>query len=193
MNAKQVQTALERYYRPISKYVLNNTYIFNGNYGETDMLIVKNSGMVYDVEIKISRADFQCDFKKVGKHTQLQHGYWEYTDPRRTIRRGPDRVPLRDDDGRLLFDEDPITHRYDTTDRPHRFYFAVPADLVQPGEVPLYAGLLYIHPSGAVEKVREAKLLHKDKLDLDARLCKKFYFKWLYALGLPTPESENPE
>lgn len=57
--------------------------------------------------------------------------------------------------------------------RPNYFYFAVPENLIQPEEVPDYAGLLYVckHVKrhalyfGTAREVKSPKRLHREKID----------------------------
>ena len=52
------------------KYVIENLYVFNW---ESDKLIETRSGLFYEFEIKVSRADFKNDFKnKKDKHAILE-------------------------------------------------------------------------------------------------------------------------
>lgn len=163
MKAADIQKALDRYYMPISRYVVPNVYFFGHGYCETDCLIVKENGFIYDIEIKISRSDFKADFKKQDKHQIIQQG----------------QTPCR---GRYI--QDPETGRYVIAgvgtlipaERPNRFYYAVPERLIKISDLPSYAGLLYITPTGSVIKIKEAPLLHKEVVPHESRLCRKFYF-----------------
>ena len=56
------------------KYIVENLYVFDW---ESDMLIKTRSGYWYEVECKISFADFKNDFKhKWQKHELLKTGEW---------------------------------------------------------------------------------------------------------------------
>ena len=48
----------------------------------------------------------------------------------------------------------------------NRFYFVVPKKMIQPDEVPLYAGLIYYKGKRGFEVVRNAPLIHKEKQPL---------------------------
>lgn len=41
---------------------------------ESDVFVIRDSGICYDFEVKISRKDYFADFKKKGKHDQIQAG-----------------------------------------------------------------------------------------------------------------------
>jgi hypothetical protein len=47
------------------------------------------------------------------------------------------------------------------------FYFACPADLIHPSEIPAYAGLLWIDRRGGVHVIKSAPVIHKNKPDKD--------------------------
>ena len=70
MECSQVVRALNiKYVNAL--YRVNNVYFFGNSYGETDFLVVQQSKLIFDVEIKISRSDFFADFKKFTKHQIL--------------------------------------------------------------------------------------------------------------------------
>ena len=68
--------------------------------------------------------------------------------------------------------------------RPNYFYYAVPEGMIQPEEVPEYAGLIwilkeysYIRQSYVIKK--QAPQLHKQKYkDAELNLGEKFYYNW---------------
>lgn len=164
---KQIQDVLEKHYdRGGIKYTVSNLYLFKNNW-ETDFLLVqKTSGYCYEIEIKTSRSDFFNDFKKVEKHTILREGTHQVKKYR------------------YKFDPETkktVTNHYYVTKewkfRPNRFYYCVPENLIKIEEVPEYAGLMYVI-GDKVKTVKEAKFIHKEKLDLIKPLCDKFYHYW---------------
>lgn len=52
------------------RFIINNAYIFDG--WESDFITVTESMYVYEIECKMSKSDFQDDFKKRDKHTLLE-------------------------------------------------------------------------------------------------------------------------
>lgn len=165
-NAKFIDTALRNYYDSQALYMVSNIYAFHRRYQETDFLIVKtNNKYCYDIEIKVSKADFKADFKKTQKHDILENGAYKAKHKTfKTVNGKRKMYPA----GRMI----------KVTDRPNRFYFAVPEGLIQAEDVPEYAGLLYISKTGVVTKVKESKILHKNPLNIEKMLCRKFYFYW---------------
>lgn len=59
MTAKDIEKACEQ--QLSYDYIINNVYFFEN---ESDVLLIRKSGIILSYEIKISRRDFKCDFKK---------------------------------------------------------------------------------------------------------------------------------
>ena len=82
------------------------------------------------------------------------------------------------------FTTKPNKHRvlgsaFNNNKMPNKFYYAVPPELVQPEEVPQYAGLVWVHPYG-VQPKKEAPFLHKTKYTAEQLgLTAKFYHRML--------------
>ena len=87
------------------KYVMENLTVYKW---ESDTLLVTKSGYAYEIEIKISRADFKNDFK----HKEKKHFFLE---------------------GKGM--KDALGREYDDRWRPNYFYYAVPEGLISPDEV----------------------------------------------------------
>lgn len=95
MNASDIVTVLNRFYLTNPKYLISNLYVFGW---ESDYLALTRSGYWYEVEVKISRADFFADFKKKKKHEVLsgikdglRPNYFAYACPEGLI--APEEVP----------------------------------------------------------------------------------------------------
>ena len=141
---KKIQDMLRLYFLSSStkKYDVANLFIYGW---ESDYLAITKSMMAYEVEIKISRADFKNDLKKkTDKHLLLEGGE--------------------------------MLGRFNKeSGMPNYFYYAVPDGLVQPDEIPDYAGLIYV--KYGVTIVKEAKKLTDEKFDPDKmKLTDKFYY-----------------
>ena len=142
---KKIQDVLRMYFLSPStkKYDIANLFIYGW---ESDYLIITQSMLAYEIEIKVSRADFKNDLKKkTDKHLLLEGG------------------------GKLgRFNKE--------SGMPNYFYYAVPDGLIQPEEVPEYAGLIYVKVYG-VTIVKEAKKLTDEKFDPEKmKLTDKFYY-----------------
>lgn len=158
-----------------TRFKIANAYIFHD--WETDYFVVQyESEYCYDIEVKISRADFFADFKKINKHSILSEGTYK----RHSYQ------PVLDDMGNRVKDAGgytEYTESYTTAVcnfRPNKFYYCVPEGLIKPSEVPEYAGLMYARRSD-IYTVKEAKFIHKKKLKFDAKLCDKMYSYWVKA------------
>ena len=164
---KSIQNLLEsRFDSGNIKYTVSNLYLFRYNW-ETDFLVVqKNTGYCYEIEIKISRSDFLNDFKKVDKHSIIKNGTYVLK-----------KYKYRWDKELNKSISEPNYVDTEWKFRPNKFYYCVPEGLISKEEVPDYAGLMYANEFG-VTTIKEPKFLHKDKLDLEKPLCDKFYYYW---------------
>ena len=127
-----IQRALRNKYHGTSKYVVENIYIFNHDW-ESDIFALKTNGYCYEVEIKISKADFFADLKKVKKHSILSTGKYN--------------------EGHGMRD-----HKF----RPNKFYYCCPKGLIDVQDVPEYAGLLEVQEWGScIEEIKKAPFIHK--------------------------------
>jgi hypothetical protein len=102
---------------------------------ECDVISVSKSDYIYEWEIKISRSDFKKDFIKE-KHSHILNEKFTYTRKGEKLWR--------------------VTNY---------FNYVVPKDLISLGEVPEYAGLVYINDDLTFEVIKKPKLLHKIKAD----------------------------
>ena len=169
------------------KFYADGLYVFEW---ESDKLIWTKAGYIYEFEIKISRADFKNDFKhKADKHAILQgptaeeqmmpcfYEHYERYNHKRYATVGDYRATLSPNSMEFR-----ANHR-----RPNYFYYAVPTGLIEPDEVPPYAGLIYIdaeyrYIAQSFRIVREAPRLHREKYtDAQLNLGEKFYYNWATA------------
>ena len=115
---------------------------------EADHFSVTKTGYSYEVEVKISRSDYFADFKKP-KHTLIK-SIFEKKHP-----------------GKAGY-----------SNCPNRFYFACPAGLIKPDEVPKYAGLIYREDVSCCV-VKKAPLLHDVPFNEKEMLFYKYYYGYL--------------
>lgn len=167
MSSQQIQQALEARFGN-DKYLVPNCYFFSW---ESDFLVVKQSGYIYEIEIKISRSDFFADFNKVFKHRALVTGI-------ETSKTG---VPYSDIDTHKAH-VDLTSEAFYLTEhkrlRPNKFFYACPQGLLRSEEIPNYAGLMYLSDLGTMDIIKPAPWLHRDKIEVEKRLCNKFYRYW---------------
>ena len=168
--------------------MLENTYIFRW---ESDFFAISKSGLVHEIEVKISRSDFKADFKKVKKHQELEMAQsgmkmftvrhrLEYEYQAESIRGTFARKNSTKDfevpgiyKGVKLFQS---VISFQNVFTPNRFYYACPEGLIEKSEVPKYAGLYYIDKWGGLKMVKQAPILHRRKFNYEPILLKKFYY-----------------
>lgn len=182
LTEQSIQRRLDHFFASW-KYNVDGLYVFGW---ESDKLIWTKSGYIYEFEIKVSRADFRNDFKnKKEKHLILKgpteeerfmpHFYESYEHNRHLYSSFEDYVSRVSPDSRDLI----ANHR-----RPNYFYYAVPEGLIQPEEVPEYAGLIWILKEyrdvrAAYTVPKQAPVLHKRKYkDGELNLAEKFWYNW---------------
>lgn len=125
------------------KYEMMNLFVYGW---ESDYLAITQSMLAYEVEIKISRADFKNDANhKKDKHLLFEGG--------NMIGRFPKDSPM-----------------------PNYFYYAVPDGLVSADEVPDYAGLLYLGHYGVKHEKEAKKLTDEKFDPSKLKLMDKFYY-----------------
>jgi hypothetical protein len=150
---KTIIELLYKKYKNENGLKLSNMYIFKSDW-ESDFFVQKYNNYTYEFEIKISRADFFHDFKKVNKHCILKEGKY---------------VSYKDKNNVESYKEHPV--------RPNKFFYVVPYNLIKVEEIPPYAGLIHVVGNELIT-IKEAPFLHKEKLDLRLSLCMKFYYNW---------------
>jgi len=104
---------------PRRSTIARNTHAING--WEADILIIQDSGRVYEVEVKVSVSDFRREFEvrtKKHKHRSICTGIQQLS----------------------AYRSEPITLS--------RFYFAMPKDVYEKvkAEIPEYAGVIVVVP-----------------------------------------------
>lgn len=171
------------------KYKADGLYVFSW---ESDKLIWTKSGYIYEFEIKISRSDFKNDFKhKKEKHIVLASTIAR--DKAKEIQMSL--FEQKEKDHPNHWSRESLERYYGDIDTmakgkrmPNYFYYAVPTGMLEPDEVPPYAGLIYIDSEYRYVKqsyriVKEAPQLHKTKYtDAELNLGEKFYYNWQTAL-----------
>ena len=170
------------------KYKADGLYVFSW---ESDKLIWTKSGYIYEFEIKISRSDFKNDFK----HKKEKHIVLASTIDRDKAKEIQMSLFEQKEQENRHWSREMLESRYGDIDAmvkgkrmPNYFYYAVPTGMLEPDEVPPYAGLIYIDSEYRYVKqsyriVKEAPQLHKTKYtDAELNLGEKFYYNWQTAM-----------
>lgn len=163
---KAYQVLWKNYFNKV-KYCAQNIYCFHHKYKETDFLVVQNNGYCIDIELKLSRQDFLRDKNKIHKHSILKNGFFT--------------LNYKYFEG---FTEHKAGEPICTNNRPNKFFYCCPEGMIKEDELEPHEGLLYITELGKIKKIKEPKFLHKEKLDLEPVLCRKFYYSYLKIKGL---------
>lgn len=169
MTAEDIQQALRAYFdqSQTGRYHVNNVYFFNHYWGESDFLTFSKAGLVHEIEIKISLADFKADFAKPKHRYMATPNGW-------VIVRGHEFRPGWEDNwgAQTGIQALPL---HDVA--PNRFSFAVPQSIVEKviDRVPAYAGLYAIHTSTA-RQIRKAPILHDTHHNFTSQLLDKYWW-----------------
>ena len=160
------------------KYDIDGLYIFGW---ESDKFIETRAGLIYEFEVKISKADFKNDFKhKKDKHIILE-GEEKYGDkylPKyyELLEEAKSRGERAVAGFKRYYDGNPY-YLVGGHKRPNYFYYCTPPDMITVEDVPWYAGLVYIDKSGLITIKKKAPKLHNDKIkDDELGLGEKFYY-----------------
>lgn len=187
LTEQSIQQRLNHFFAT-HKYKADGLYVFSW---ESDKLIWTKSGYIYEFEIKISRADFKNDFK----HKKEKHIVLASTIARDKAKEMQMSLFEEKANEKNAWSREYLERRYGDIDEmakgkrmPNYFYYAVPTGMIEPDEVPPYAGLIYIDSeyrfvNQSYRIVREAPQLHKTKYtDAELNLGEKFYYNWQTAL-----------
>jgi len=180
MNSTQIQNILRANYN--HDYVLENQYIF---YWESDYFGITKTGYVWEIEVKISVSDFRADFQKNFKHRCLMFNKQKLVahENQETITRKP--AGMIEKNGRLVRQWEDVGEGYcrliyGKNIIPNRFFYAAPAEIASKVAklVPKYAGLLAIGDRNEIKVIKNAPLLHREKMfeQLKTTLLSKFYY-----------------
>ena len=187
LTEQSIQQRLNHFFASY-KYKADGLYVFSW---ESDKLIWTKSGYIYEFEIKISRSDFKNDFK----HKKEKHIVLASTIDRDKAKEIQMSLFEQKEQENRHWSREILESRYGDIDAmvkgkrmPNYFYYAVPTGMLEPDEVPPYAGLIYIDSEYRYVKqsyriVKEAPQLHKTKYtDAELNLGEKFYYNWQTAL-----------
>lgn len=179
ISERDLQQAVRRLFHN-HQYLLVNTYVFNW---ESDLFSVTKSGNVYEVEMKISKADYRKDFEKE------KHFYFKHAGAGCVHERNPE-----EEMGHVGYNYDydvkarksiwyPYCrskwHDSSTFFIPNRFYYACPPGIILEHELPKYAGLIYVLSPTDARIIKQAPIMHKRYL-LDEKMAKKLLLKFWY-------------
>ena len=186
LTEQKIQRVLNKFMAS-PKYKVDGLFVFPW---ESDKLLWTKAGYIYEFEIKISRADYKNDFKhKAEKHLLLSSKMPKESE---AVQQELFDNLLQHEQKRYPGITKEQLHTYpENTKLPNFFYYAVPEGMLEPVEVPPYAGLIYITTNKSpkyhrddpdkwyhdIKIVRKAPQLHKTKYtDAELNLGEKFYY-----------------
>lgn len=155
MNDIDAKTASEKeicllfYMRWYERYEMVVPNVYFEYWSEIDLLGLRPSGYMDEIEIKRTTADFKKDFVK---EVDLDLGL---------PLRWPDRYVKRNKHSEIEAGRG----------QANRFSFLVFEAMVDKIEVPAYAGLYVLMGEGYIKEVKKAPLLHREKITIE----KKYY------------------
>jgi hypothetical protein len=169
MNSTDIQNKLSELFHNHDHH-FRNKYIFDHDW-ECDFFSVTKAGYMYEVEIKISKSDYQADFIK------FKHKLFEGRKQSEVIKEAKYKWSKRWKKQVRMSPEKKFNPA--ETTMPNRFFFACPEGLIDVNEVPEYAGLIYVDKNTQVARiVKQAPLLHNKKEDIQTLLFPKY--RWGY-------------
>lgn len=128
--------------------------------GEIDFASINKSGLITEVEIKTSRADFLNDFRNKNRHDHLANGYMTRLN---TIERK--NILTLNGKVRGYYSIKCVEVVEKTIGcLPNYFFFAFPEGMIDINDVPEYAGIILIDDNGRPHQKRRAKRIHKDQI-----------------------------
>ena len=168
LNASEMQIAF--YSHTFQRYEILAPNIYVGNNGEMDLLGLRRSGYIDEIEIKISRSDFLADFKKTthvkSEYKCIINERHQYSGYRRVTKHSA----IKNGETSCNY-----------------YYFLLPVELSEKCEIPEYAGLYVCYTDNAgglrVEEKKRAPLIHrrkisdKTKYDIGRKMAFKYWHK----------------
>ena len=170
MKAKDVQDKVGDLFSNHDHHFLNR-YIFEKDW-ECDFFSVTNSGYMYEVEVKISKSDYQADFIK------FKHKLFEGRNDKEVIKEAKYRYSKRWKKNVRRAPEKKVDPQ--KVKMPNRFFFACPEGLIDVKDIPEYAGLIYVNDNGATI-IKQAPFIHKRKFNIKSLLFSKYQWGYINA------------
>lgn len=167
-----------------------NCYTSHDN--EADAFAIRRSGICDEFEIKLSRADFLNDAKKIVQWRDCE--YWSRTIPE--SKNGKIDTEWMNETRKLSCKEKKklvapwqklkYNALQDGDMAANYFWYVVKSGIAHIDEFPEFAGVIFVNEYGDFNRVRMPKKLHKNKIEPEEkyRLAKKLAYRfWDYRVG----------
>lgn len=172
-----IQRILLSYNKIIDKYpvIMPNCYTQSDN--EADVFMVRKSMLCDEFEIKISRDDFIRDRSKIIQYREI--------DRQKDLFKG-DEYERWVSNGRIKGEEPWKMNKLEAYGKglciPNYFWYVLCEGILKDeSEVPEYAGIVFVSKYGGLRIARNAKMLHRKKIDDDLyiKTIKKGMYRYL--------------
>jgi Holliday junction resolvase-like predicted endonuclease len=181
MNANEIKDVIMKEYYPKGYRIMTTNYT-GCALSECDIIMVSNSRLIYEFEVKCTYSDFKADFRKTHKHRCLDYKNSGW---------------IKSDNWNL--DPQEFADRWGTIGIPNHFYYACEEDLIPVEEVPSYAGLIYIGKTDYGEQyikvIKRAPKIHSYKASdvLVHSICKALTARMIYGCSYMNFKKQNKD
>ena len=137
----------------LSKYLFTDSILgickrfVGAGYSEMDVAKITSTDYIYEYELKVSRGDFLKEVKNFTEKIDRQK-YWKH-------------LMMTE-----AFNSKKKTYKRKTNNIPNKFYFVCPENMIKETEILDHQGLIYVDGDFVFTIIKEAKFLHKDKINL---------------------------
>lgn len=209
LTAKDIEKAIiSKFHKTGNCLVVPNTFYFRHDL-ESDLLVFRKSGIIEEIEIKVTKSDFKADFLKKRKHlmmadvmkekniriTNAEHvgclkaeNLWTTETPYPSFVDDCQQkwICLNGAHCKLHFDTNKNPHLLGV---PNKFSYAAPKGMINPEQLPSYAGLYEFEYNNFADCARFAAvysstklstvippLIHRGRFDNWEKLARKIYW-----------------
>jgi len=145
MKTHNLEIELSRYLFTDSTQGVCKRFVGAG-YSEMDVAKITSTDYIYEYELKVSRGDFLKEVKNFTERIDRQK-YWKH-------------MMMNE-----AFNSKKKSYKRKTNKIPNKYYFVCPENLIKESEILEHQGLIYIDADHNFTIIKEAKFLHKDKIE----------------------------
>jgi len=146
MKTKDIENNLSKYLFTDSTMSICKRFIGAG-YSEMDVMKLTQTDYIYEYELKISKSDFLNETKNYDNNIDRRK-YWKHQMMNETF------INIKKKYKRKI------------NNIPNKYYFVCPENLIKIEDLLEYQGLIYINENFEFTIMKEAKYIHKNKINL---------------------------
>jgi len=146
MKTKDIETELSKYLFTDSTQGICKRFQGAG-FSEMDVAKLTSTDYIYEYEIKVSRGDFLKEVKNFTEKIDRQK-YWKHL------------MMLES------FNSKKKKYKRKTNSIANKYYFVCPENMICENEILEHQGLIYVDENFNFNIIKEAKFLHKDKINI---------------------------